>query len=74
MADYGGNFPYGESTYKDEGVTQFFDAIEPILLVSFENRAFYLSHRSRSETLTREYRVGEFLKRNQWIDKFIMGA
>ena len=74
MADYGNNYPYGYSNYKDEGDTPafLFLAIEPILLVTFENRAFYCSHRSDSAG-TREYRVGEFLKRGQFADKFIRG-
>jgi len=73
MADYGGNFDYGDSFYKDEGVTDVFYAIEPIVLLTFENRAFYFSHRS-NQFDNREYRLGEFLKRNTWEDRFIMGG
>ena len=73
MADYGANLPYGASFYKDEGLATTFLAVEPLMLVTFENRAFYVSHRS-NENDVREYRVGEFLKRNQWVDKFVRGA
>jgi hypothetical protein len=45
-------------------------AIEPVLLLTFENRCFYLSHRKDCRG-RREYRLGEFLKRGQYVDKFI---
>ena len=73
MAAYGANYAYGESSYKDEGLVVFVGAVEPIILVTIEDRAFYFSHRSRSDDDVREYRLGEFLKRGQWKDKFIKG-
>lgn len=73
MADYGANFPYGESYYKDEPGGVVVLAVEPVILVTFENRAYYLSHRKDSYD-RREYRVGEFLKRGQFKDKFIFGT
>jgi len=75
MAGYGSNYKYGESQYKDEGDSGFanYYGIEPIIIVTFENRAFVFSH--RSDTLgRREYRLTEFLKRNQYKDKFMIGA
>jgi len=74
MADYGANYPYGQSRYKDEPDMFFeFAAIEPIMLMTFEDRAYYWSHRSRHSG-RREYRLGEFLKRGHYVDKFIIGA
>lgn len=75
MADYGSNYNYGESEYKDEGGGDMtlFAGIEPVILLTFENRAFSFSH--RKDTLDRrEYRFTEFLKRGLYIDKFIFGA
>ena len=74
MAVFGANYPYGESSYKDESLNVDFTAVEPIMLVTFEDRAFFLSHRSRESDDVREYRIGEFLKRGQYTDKFITGA
>jgi hypothetical protein len=72
MGDYGTNFAYGESTYKDEPSGTNILAIEPVILVTFENRAYYLSHRT-DDFDRREYRLGEFLKRGQFVDKYIFG-
>ena len=75
MGGYGENFPYGASKYKDENEEQIFEvlAIEPVILLTFENRAFTFSHRSDVYD-RREYRLTEFLKRGQYADKFIFGA
>ena len=75
MGGYGENIIYGQSQYKDEGSPgiQEIIGIEPIIIVTFENRAFVFSHRSDSYD-RREYRLTEFLKRDQYVDKFVFGA
>jgi hypothetical protein len=73
MADYGSNFPYGESYYKDDS-TLTIDAVEPIMLVPFEGQCFFLSHRKRTSDDVREYRVGDFLKDGYFEDRFITGS
>lgn len=75
MAGYGENYGYGESQYKDEGAQGLveFNGIEPIIIVTFENRAFTFSHRTDAFD-RREYRLTEFLKRGQYKDKFMYGA
>lgn len=74
MSDYGTNYDYGMSFYKDDGeATQSLLAVEPVMLATWENRAFYFSHRS-AVTGPREYRLGEFLKYGKFRDEFIKGT
>jgi len=72
MAEFGYNYPYGDSFYKDEGEVTI-NKIEPVILVSFENRAFYFSHRSDSYD-RREYRMGEYMRHGLFVDQFIFGG
>ena len=72
MAEFGANFNYGASFYKDEDSVDVV-AVEPVILVAFENRAFYFSHRSDAYG-RREYRLGEYLRHGQFCDEFISGG
>lgn len=72
MANFGANYAYGGGYYKDDTTVQVL-AVEPVILVTFENRAFYFSH--RSDTFgRREYRMGEYLRHGQFKDEFIFGG
>lgn len=72
MAEFGANFAYGDGFYKDDSSVEVL-AVQPIMLVAFENRAFYFSHRSDSFD-RREYRLGEYLRYGQHNDEFIFGG
>jgi hypothetical protein len=72
MADFGSNHAYGDSFYKDDDSVTVL-AVEPVLLVAFENRAFFFSHRSDNNA-RREYRMGEYLRHGQKNDEFVFGG